>query len=411
MAALLLSGCAKRELIKTPNLYLQTAQNPFSDCPIEYRNNEVDVFYVTDRMPTERKGGGKEYGYHRSRSLAFGSCVVEIGEDVPWAELVENSLASKRDVSLELEIRSIGEKGRFPETPTPLVQQERRIVEDPTIAAEQERVAGSFQAEMASRLAATPSKEAFVFVHGYNNTFEHSVFVMVDLWHFMGRKGIPIVYSWPAGRGGLRGYNYDRESGEFTVFHLKQFIRLLASCPDLEKIHFLAHSRGTDVLTSAIRELVIETRAAGGNPREEFKISNVALAAADLDMEVVTQRLAAERIGVGLGRITLYVSSEDKALGLSTWLSSGVQRLGKATFDSLDQSLKSRLKENQELTVIDARVRSGFVGHSYFYSNPAVSSDLILLFAQGREAGAENGRPLEPVGPNYWRIEKGYPNR
>lgn len=39
----------------------------------------------------------------------------------------------------------------------------------------------------------------------------------------------------------------------------------------------------------------------------------------------------------------------------------------------------------------------------------AVSSDLILLMGYGRKPGAENGRPLIPVGPNFWRIEKGYP--
>lgn len=407
--SLVLTGCGRRELIQTPNLYSQTGFNPYQDCPPAFQNNIVDVLYVTDREPAMQSGGTLEYGYGRSDSGAYGSCVVEIGEDVGWPVLVENSLREKRTVRLPLTIQRTVEMGRFPETPTPLVQQNGQFVEDPRVAAERERVAKDFQAEMARRLAQTPRKEAFVFIHGYNNTFEHSVFVTAELWHFMGRNGVPIAYSWPAGRGGLRGYNYDRESGEFTVLHLKNFIRFLASTPDLEKVHFLAHSRGTDVLTTAIRELVIETRAEGRDPREVFKISDVALAAADLDMDVVTQRLAAERIGFGLGRITLYVSEEDKALGLSTWLFSGVQRLGKVSFEEMDQKLKARLEQNRGLTVVDARVRSGFIGHSYFYSDPAVSSDLILLFGQGRSPGADNGRPLEPLGPNYWRIGERYP--
>jgi esterase/lipase superfamily enzyme len=406
----LLSGCANRQLIDTPNLYSRTTLDPFQSCPPALRNNRVEVLYATDRLPVEQRRGGREYGYKRSKSLAYGNCVVGIGKDVPWPQLVENSLSTKRNASLELEIQSIGEMGRFPETPTPLVQQAGSLVPDPQAAVIEEEVAKGFRSEVARRLAMTPTKEAYVFIHGYNNTFEHSILVMVDLWHFLGRKGVPVAYSWPAGRGGLRGYNFDRESGEFTVFHLKQFIRLLASCPDLEKIHFLAHSRGTDVLSTAIRELVIEGRASGKDPRETFKIGDVVLAAADLDLEVVSQRLAAERVGLGLGRITIYVSSEDKALGFSNWLYSGVQRLGRVDFTTLDQNIKSRLETNRDLAVVDARVRSGFIGHSYFYSDPAVSSDLILLFGHGRGPGAENGRPLEPVGPNYWRIEKGYPN-
>ena len=51
------------------------------------------------------------------------------------------------------------------------------------------------------------------------------------------------------------GYNVDRESGEFAVHHLKQAIRLIADTPGVEKLHLLAHSRGTDVLVTALREL------------------------------------------------------------------------------------------------------------------------------------------------------------
>ena len=100
--------------------------------------------------------------------------------------------------------------------------------------------------------------------YGYNNTFEDGTFVIAELWHFLGRQGVPILYTWPAGFFcRLRGYNHDRESGEFTVFHLKQFLRIVASTPGLEQLHLVAHSRGTDVLTTALRELFIETWAAG----------------------------------------------------------------------------------------------------------------------------------------------------
>jgi len=409
--SLLVSGCANRQLIETPNLYAQAGLDPFQDCPPAFQNNEVEVLYATDRLPEDRRGGGREYGYKRSRSLAYGRAVVEFGEDVPWPVLAENSLKENRDVSLPLNLRQTVQLGRFPETPLPFVKQGNQLVEDPGAVAENERVSRAFQAEVSRRLAQTPQKDAYVFVHGYNNDFQHSVFVIAEIWHFLGRKGIPIAYSWPAGRGRLRGYNYDRESGEFTIHHLKNFLKLLASCPDLERIHLLAHSRGTDVLTSAIRELVIETRAEGKNPHEVFKIADVTLAAPDLDFEVFIQRIAAEKVGLGLGRVTLYVSEEDKAIGLSTWLFFGMKRVGRLAYEDLDQSLRTRLGQIPNAAIVDARVHSGFVGHSYFYSHPAVSSDLILSMGQGRYPGTENGRPLEPVGPNFWRIEKGYPTQ
>ena len=145
--------------------------------------------------------------------------------------------------------------------------------------------------------------------------------VIAELWHFLGRQGVPILYTWPAGSGGgLRGYTHDRESGEFTIFHLKQFLRLLAATPELEELHLIAHSRGTDVLTSAVRELYIETRAAGHDFRTVYRIKNVVLAAADLDLEVVSQRLAAEYVGLGTERTTIYVSDVDRAIGFSNLL-------------------------------------------------------------------------------------------
>jgi esterase/lipase superfamily enzyme len=404
------SGCMRRELIQTPNLYLGGNIDPFQFCPPDLRNNCVEILYATDRLPVDRKGGGQEYGYLRSPSLAFGRCTVEIGEDVPWPVLEKNSRIRRRDVSLPLSVQSIFELGRFPDTPIPLVMRGKVLEDDPGVQSRYEKAANLFRSELSRRLAETPCKEVYVFVHGYDNTFEDSVFVMADLWHFLGRKGIPIVYSWPAGRGGgIRGYNYDRESGEFTILHLKNFLKLLGSYPGIEKVHLLAHSRGTDVLESAIRELLINVRASGEDPLQILNVADLTLAAPDLDLEVYQQRMVGERVGQGLNRITIYVSEEDKALGFATWLFSGIKRIGRLAYRDLSPELKKRLEQTSNAALVDAKIHSGFIGHSYFYSDPAVSSDLILMMGYDRDPGASNGRPLIPVGPNFWRIEKGYP--
>jgi esterase/lipase superfamily enzyme len=81
----------------TPNLYAGAKSNPFADVPPPFQNNLVDVLYATDRQPIEEKDGMVEYGYGRSMSLAFGSCVVEIGKDVSWDTLVHNSPSQAED--------------------------------------------------------------------------------------------------------------------------------------------------------------------------------------------------------------------------------------------------------------------------------------------------------------------------
>jgi len=49
----------------------------------------------------------------------------------------------------------------------------------------------------------TPRKEVFIFVHGFYNDFNDAAFTLAELWHFVGRVGIPILYTWPAGHPDL----------------------------------------------------------------------------------------------------------------------------------------------------------------------------------------------------------------
>jgi esterase/lipase superfamily enzyme len=229
---------------------------------------------------------------------------------------------------------------------------------------------------------------------------------MADLWHFLGRQGVPIIYTWPAGVG----YAYDRESSEFTVFHLKQFLRGLTACKDLQKVHIIAHSRGTDVVMSALRELNIEYKSAGRAPGQELKLGNVVLAAADLDLKVARQRIMAEKLPFMPERLTVYSSTHDRALGAADILFKGGDRLGQISPSMLTAQQKANLEKTLQIQVVQAKVTKNFLGHDYFHSNPAVSSDLILLLRDNRSPGAENGRPLIKQMDNFWEVKDGYPN-
>jgi len=413
-------GCNRRTLMPTPNLYLDHEENPFADVPPKLQNNKVDILYVTDRAPITPKNGSVRYGHRRSNSMAFGSCTVEIGKDVEWSVLVENSRTKHRSVSLPLKVTQTTEHARFPATPLTVVSVGNDIALDPKeVKQEAETVAG-LQGEITRRLKLTKRKEAFIYLHGFNNTFEDSVFVSAELWHFMGRSGVPIVYSWPS-KESIWGYGYDRESSEFTVFHFKQFLRAIAKCEDLKKIHILAHSRGTGVAASAFRELVIASNAwpgqnagTSGSPGQKArkvlsKVGNVVLAAADIDMEVASQRLSAEMAFMGAERVTIYLSREDKAINFAVWLFESIGRLGELSLRIISPDHMQALEVIDRIDFIDARVDTGFMGHAYFHSSPAVSSDLILLLRDNLSPGS--GRPLacDERSSRYWSIEKDYP--
>ena len=409
LAVGLLAGCPGPHLMPTPNVYVQAPSNPFADVAPSLRTNTVDVLYATDRQPVPRDDGTLAYGSGRSFSLAVGSCVVEIGQDIAWDTLVQQSRQAERSQALPLRIRALTEQVRFLATPMPFVLHNGLPTVAPAVQEAYEHAAEQVRQDIRQRLTLTSRKAAYVYIHGYNNTFEDGVLVIAELWHFLGRQGVPILYTWPAGSGGgLRGYTHDRESGEFTIFHLKQFVRLLAATPELEELHLIAHSRGTDVLTSALRELYIETHAAGKDFRTVYRIKNVVLAAADLDLEVVSQRLAAEYVGLGTERTTIYVSDVDRAIGFANLLFMSLRRIGQLRPEDLTDEQRQHLERVARTQLIDARVPTGFLGHAYFYRHPAVSADLVLVLRDQLEPGSP-GRPLHKRGANFWQITPEYP--
>lgn len=404
------------ELVATPNLYANSEVNPFADVPVEFRNNQVDVLYVTDRRRAEgEEPGGVAYDYRRSPSMAFGSAVMQYGRNVTWDELVAASRSPERKVSLRRQLAKVEEQGRFPPTPWPFDTQadwtDNRIHYDPGVMAEHERVAELFRNEVRARLAKTPRKDVYVFIHGYNNDFEKAISVIAAIWHFLPRQGVPIAYTWPAGMGGLRGYFYDRESGEYSIYHLKEFMRILVSIPEIEKIHFIAHSRGTDVLLTALREILIERGGRDYIAPEDRKLGNVIIAAPDLDLETILQRVTAEEIPSKIDRLTVYMSKSDEAIGFSTWLFVSQKRVGRIVEEDLTEVQKQRagVKTMAGSAFVSSQFKAGIIGHSYFYSHPAGLSDLILILRDNRDPGEANGRPLVPSSPGFWRLDEDYP--
>jgi esterase/lipase superfamily enzyme len=439
------AGCSSTvPLMPTPNIYANGYRDPFPDVAPEFQNNKVDVLYLTDRKPEGGTAEHPTYGYERSRSLAFGVAEVRFGKDITWDQLVQDAHTSKRTLKLDRHLAQTTELVRFPPTPRTLLvipegsggiegaahDAATRSSAPPTTspsggqayAASRLReelgdAAHTALAELSARVARTPQKEVYLFVHGYNNTFEDAVTTIAQIWHYLGRQGVPMAYTWPAGHGGLlRGYNYDRESSEFTVYHLKQVLRVIASCPDVQKVNLIAHSRGNDVLLSALRELHLEISGDGHGTtmttRERLKLGTLILAAPDLDVEVVLQRMVTARLGRTPERMTMYISSTDKALGIASWLFGGDMRLGKLKASIFSPEELDQLRAAKTINIVDAQLKNiGNFGHDYFHSNPAVSSDLILVMRYHEPPGPEYGRPLGGSKEGFWVVDDKYPQR
>lgn len=404
LAGATLAGCA-RTLMDTPDAFVSSSDDPFSEVEPPFRSSSVDVLYATDRVPTLDADGRTRYGYGRRAELAFGNCRVEFGDGVSWETLVAESRTQQRRTPLPIRVGPPAEMGTL--SAAAPFGAELDAASGCRDGAAPDAAARLLQDEIRRRLANTAHKEAFIFIHGASAKFNSPVATIAELWHFLGRRGIPIAYTYPSGHPGLLFYFYDRESGEYTVSHLKQFIETLAACPELERIHLIGHSRGTDVLVTAMRELHIKYCAAGADTASVLKIANVVLIAPDLDVDVVRARVSEERVGAAARRATLYRCSTDRALDAADWLFKSVARLGQLELSTLSEREREMLRRVTSIQIIDARVRSGFLNHKYAFNHPAVSSDLVRLLACNCDAGTAE-RPLKREDGAFWVLDEGY---
>lgn len=397
-------------LMAVPNVYALRGDNPFDETPLAQRVNPVPVLYATDRAAAPLADGRVAYTAHRAPSLAVGVAAVTFGaEDLPWETLVAQSLASRRTESVAPSVLGYTEHTRYPTGAMYIEAFEGRPDQQAALEAEVAVADRVLHRLVAEALRGSQSKTAHVFVHGYNVRFDEAVTTIAQIWHFLGRDGLPVAYSWPAGRGGVRGYTVDRESGEFTVTHLKRFIESLARSPEVEKINLIAHSRGTDVTATALRELFLQYGRDPARMQRELKLNEVILAAPDLDVDVVNQRLAAEGVLQAPRRLTVYISERDRAVSLAGWVFESTLRLGTLPIALLTPGELRVIEGIPAFELINTQVkRVDPFGHSYFYQSPAVSSDVIMLLRHNAPPGSPR-RPLEPLGHNLWLLRDGYP--
>lgn len=404
------AGCSDNaRLIATPNIDLdQRGHATFQHVPEKLQTTEIPILFAADRAVMKQTLFGPRYGFGRSGYLTFGAALVGITPELSWDEFVEVSTERKRPRSYKLELKVAVEFGRLA---LPITGMEVREGRYRLNARQVEQIEASRQRLheiLAERLSESHSEDVYIFVHGFNNTFEDAIFRLAQVWHFMGRRGVPIAYTWPAGKGGIFGYAYDRESGDFTVYHLKKFLVAVATCPQVKRVHIIAHSRGTDVVTTALRELNIEYKAKGDVTAQQLKLTNLVLAAPDMDADVFEQRFGIEDLHAVAERTTVYLSKSDFALGVSNWLFGGRSRLGNLTAEKFTPEASENLAKLGNFDLISCDVSGYSTSHDYAFAHPAVVSDLILVLRDRRAPGAANGRPLESPARGIWQIDNDY---
>ncbi|RBP05798.1 esterase/lipase superfamily enzyme [Roseiarcus fermentans] len=404
IGAILLCACTPNALLPLPASSPEVRAQSAAQAP------DLDLLYVTDRAKTVNPSGAVSYGPERSYTVSFGSIDVHGG-------------AGSSGATGDMTLAGVTELGRYPEVPYPAEITAAGYRRAPQVVAAHEQAVATLQGEIRKRISPTDRKEVVVFIHGYNKTFADAAESTANLCRLLGPDFVCLVLTWPAGgsRGAFLGYNVDRESGEFAVSDMRKAIRAIGETPGVRAVDLLGHSRGADVLASALHLLGVESYVSRASIAERLKIRNIVLFAPDIDIDVATTKIfdvfsdpdlpygARKNLNAvirqGSLHLTIYSSPSDQALDMASKIFGSRLRLGQLDLTG-PEAKALRADPGHFADLIEVDRDTGAFGHGYFLSNPAVRSDLVAMIRDRLNPG-DPGRPLIEIGKAFWRIPQG----
>ena len=234
------------------------------------------------------------------------------------------------------------------------------------------------RAEIASR--PHTEREVLVFVHGFNTNFADAAFRFAQIVTDSGFKGVPVLFTWPS-RAQLLAYPYDRDSADFSRDALETGLRAISRDLGANRFDILAHSMGTLLTVETLRQAAIRGDGSFGG-----KLRNVMLAAPDIDLDVFKTQLAAIKRPV-----TVFVSSDDRALDFSRQFAGDKTRLG-AISDKDTEIVADLSKAGATIIDLSGDRASDEYNHGKFASTPRIVQMIgRRLGADGLGGGAGGG--------------------
>ena len=324
----------------------------------------VDVYYATDRARTGSDGPRDFYGSERGE-LELGVATVTIPD---------------RHEPGRIEGPSVW---RLEFGPSP----SRHVILRSVTPVEDE----AFYGRLNNEFADDPGRDLFVFIHGYNVTFDAAAKRAAQIAYDMGHSAVPVLFSWPS-RGRTVGYMADTAVVRLSGRRLAMFLEDLVARSGAETIHIIAHSMGNRALTDALEILALRQ---GATDESRAVFGQVLFAAPDLDALLFAEM--ARTFRPLARRMTLYASEEDWALASSRKLHGAQPRAGQGgddllvedSFDSIDMS----------------ELGEDMLAHSYFADDSSAIADMATLFWRnappGRRCGLEERAGQSPDRPGW----------
>lgn len=407
----LLAGCspaAPKPLVLMPAPAAYEADSvPFGAAGPVVRQDDaaaLDMLYVTNRAPATAPGSAGAYSGERGYLLRAGAASIAFGDaNIDWERAREISLLKNRPRKFPLKVKVAEEFGVLRESVTLFTPAEIAA----TVDGSAER---RLTAEIRSRLARSPVKDIFLYVHGYKVTFENPLLVSSELWHFLGYEGAFVAFSWPSTPARL-AYFKDIETARLSAQGLRTLIEFLARETDAERIHILGYSAGTRVVLTALYELALMYQDRPDvDIRAQTRLGHVILVGSDIDTDLFASYLLDGLLRVP-EHLTFYTSPKDKALRMSSRVFAH-RRMGELLPGMLDAQMREFVTQSSKLALINVEGAANYDagnGHAYFRQSPWVSSDVLMTLRYGLGPAARGLEQHEdsPI----WRFPADYVTR
>jgi esterase/lipase superfamily enzyme len=305
----------------------------------------VRVFYGTDRKTTGSSKPAEFYGIERGE-LQYGYLDVTIPALHQEAEL---ETRSRWDIVSYF----VGDAG----------MRNRYVLLDSVTP--QTRV--DFLSALRKQIKEAPSKDVFIFVHGFNSTFEDAARRCAQLAYDLDFDGTPMMYSW-ASAGSATAYIKDEATVTSSGRKMAQMLDDVVAQSGAERIHLIAHSMGNRALIEALQTYLAAREARN----RQHIFGQIVFTAPDVDREYFVG--AIKSLTGAATRVTLYASNSDLALQSSQILHdapraglAGANIISLPDVDTIDMSA----------------VPADSLGHNYFAASSGAIYDLFRLFWRG----------------------------
>jgi esterase/lipase superfamily enzyme len=305
----------------------------------------VRVFYGTDRKTTGSQKPAEFYGTERG-DLQYGYLDVTIPEAHQDAGLETRSHWDMYTLFMD----QAGLRSRFV-----LLDQVKPLARD------------DFLSVLRAQIKQAPSKDVFIFVHGFNSTFEDAARRCAQLAYDLDFDGTPMMFSW-ASAGSTTAYMKDEATVTDSGAIMAQMLDDVVARSGAERIHLIAHSMGNRALIEALKTYLANRESS----KRQKIFDQIVFTAPDVDRDYFVRTL--DPLAGAAARVTLYASNTDLALQFSQMLHeapraglAGAHIISMAGIDTIDMSA----------------VPADSLGHTYFASNAGAIYDLFRLFWRG----------------------------